>query len=153
MATRLQPPPKGLYVTDPYAWALEQAALLRARRFGELDLENLAEEVEDLAGAQHRSVRSRARTIIEHLLKLEHSPATEPRAGWRNTVRVQRDDLDDDLTPTLRRELLAELPGLYARARRRAAEELVDQGEARAAASLPDDCPYSLDQVTGDWLP
>ena len=153
MATRLQPPPKDLYETDPYAWALEQAALLRARRFGELDLENLAEEVDDLAGAQQRSARSRARTIIEHLLKLEHSPATEPRAGWRNTVRVQRDDLDDDLTPTLKRELLAELPGLYARARRRAAETLADQGEAGAAASLPVDCPYSLDQVTGDWLP
>jgi hypothetical protein len=93
------------------------------------------------------------RAIIEHLLKLEHSSATEPRAGWRDTVRVQRDDLDDDLTPTLRRELLAELPGLYARARRRAADSLADRGEAGAAASLPVGCPYSLDQVTGDWLP
>lgn len=73
MATRLQPPPEDRYATDPYAWALEQAAHLRARRFGELDLENLAEEVEDLAGAMRRSVRSRVRTIIEHLLKLEHS--------------------------------------------------------------------------------
>jgi hypothetical protein len=107
MANRLQPPPKNFYETDPYAWALEQAALLRARRFGELDLENLVEEVEDVAGSLRLSVRSRVRTIIEHLLKLEHSPATEPRAGWRNTVRVQRDDLDDDLTPTLRRKALA----------------------------------------------
>lgn len=128
MATRLQPPPADRYSTDPYAWALEQAAHLRACRFGELDLENLAEEVEDLAGARRRSVRSRVRTIIEHLLKLEHSQAAAPRAGWRHTVRVERDDLSDDLTPTLRRELLAELPDLYARARASAAETMADHG-------------------------
>ena len=153
MATRLQPPPEAQYATDPYAWALEQAAHLRARRFGELDLENLAEEVEDLAGAQRRAVRSRVRTIIEHLLKLEHSPTSAPRAGWRRTVRVQRDDLGDDLTPTLRRELLSELPDLYARARKRAAGDMGDYGEDTAAAALPAECPFGLDQVTGDWLP
>ena len=45
---------------------------LRERRFDELDLANLIEEVEDLGGALERSVRSRARTIMEHLLKLQH---------------------------------------------------------------------------------
>jgi hypothetical protein len=153
MTTRLQPPPKDLYETDPYAWALEQAALLRARRFGELDLENLAEEVDDSAGAQHRAVRSRARTIMQHLLKLQHSPATAPRLGWRQTVRAQRTDLADDLTPTLRRRLAEELSGVYGGARKLAAGELGDHGEEAAVKALPAECPYSLDQVTGDWLP
>src|SRR5262245_51690094 len=102
MATRIKPAPKESYDEDFYVWTQQQAKLLRARKFEDLDLEHLIEEVEDLGGAVKKSVRSRTRTIIEHLLKLQHSPAVDPKPGWRDTVRAQRDDLLDDLTPTLR---------------------------------------------------
>ena len=98
-------------------------------------------------------MRSRVRTIIEHLLKLEHSPATDPRLGWRSTIRAQRTDLLDDVTPSLRRDLLDELAELYARARHDADGSLRDHGEHAAADALPGACPYALDQITGDWLP
>ena len=127
--------------------------LLRAGRYRELDLENLIEEVDDLGGALYRGVRSRVRTIIEHLLKLQHSPAKEPRAGWYDNIVGQRDDLLDDLTPTLRRMLEDTLPEQYARARKRAASSLRRHDEHAPADSLPATCPYSLDQITGDWLP
>jgi hypothetical protein len=153
MATRIKPAPKELYEEDFYVWARRQAELLRARQYDELDLERLIEEVEDLGGAAKKLVRSRVRTIIEHLLKLQHSPAVDPRPGWRDTVRTQRNDLLDDLTPTLRRELDGELEELYARARQQAEGSLRDQGEHAAAAALPDTCPYTADQITGDWLP
>jgi hypothetical protein len=153
MATRIERPPARLYEDDFYAWAREQAKLLRQRRFEELDLDNLIEEVDDLAGNLHRSVRSRVRTIIEHLLKLEHSPAEAPRAGWRDTVRAQRDDLEDDLTPSLRTFLGNDLESLYLRTRRRTAASLRDHGEEAAADALPESCPYTLEQVVGDWLP
>jgi Domain of unknown function DUF29 len=153
MATRVKPAPKALYEEDFYVWTQRQAELLRARRYDELDLEHLIEEVEDLGGAAKKSVRSRARTIIEHLLKLQHSPAVDPRPGWRDTIRTQRDDLLDDLTPTLRRELDEELEELYARARQRAEGSLRDHREHAAAGARPETCPYTADQITGDWLP
>ena len=153
MATRTKPAAQDLYEEDFCVWAERQADLLRARRFDELDLDNLVEEVEDLGGALKRSVRSRVRTVIEHLLKLQHSPAAEPRLGWRETVRTPRDDLIDDLTPSLRREVEGELAQLYARARRRAEDALRDRGEHAAADALPAACPYDLDRITGDWLP
>jgi hypothetical protein len=153
MATRIKPAPRELYQEDFYIWTQRQAELLRARRYDELDLEHLIEEVEDLGGAVKKLVRSRARTIIEHLLKLQHSPAVDPRPGWRDTVRTQRNDLLDDLTPTLRRELDAELEELYARARQQAEGSLRDHGEDAAADALPETCPYMADQITGDWLP
>jgi hypothetical protein len=153
MATRIKPARKDLYEEDFYVWTQRQAELLRARRYDELDLEHLIEEVEDLGGALKRSVRSRVRTIIEHLLKLQHSPAVDPRPGWRDTVRTQRNDLLDDLTPTLRRELDGELEELYARARQQAEGSLRDHGEHVAADALPGNCPYTSDQITGDWLP
>jgi Domain of unknown function DUF29 len=153
MATRIKARPKRLYEQDFYAWSKAQAELLRAGRYQELDLEHLIEEIEDLGSAVRKSVRSRARTIMEHLLKLQHSPAVDPRAGWRDTIRSQRDDLLDDLTPTLRRKLEQELDGLYAQARKRAEGLLRDQAEPSAADALPVTRPYSLDQITSDWLP
>jgi hypothetical protein len=153
MATRIKPTAKDLYDEDFYVWARNQAGLLRDKRFDELDLANLIEEVEDLAGALERSVRSRARTIMEHLLKLQHSPAQEPRLGWRATIRTQRSELLNDVTPSLRRHLADTLPDLYARARHDAEGSLRDHGEQDAADALPATCPYTLDQITGDWLP
>ena len=153
MATRIKPPSKSLYEGDFYAWAKAQADLLRAGRHAELDLEHLIEEVQDLGESLYRSARSRIRTIIEHLLKLQHSPSRDPRAGWRSTVLTQRDDLSDVLTPTLRPRVAAALPELFEQARRRADTSLRDQGEPSAADALPTTCPYTFEQITGDWLP
>jgi hypothetical protein len=86
-----------------------------------------------LAIATRSAVRSRSRTIIEHLLKLQHSPANDPRHGWRRTVRVQRSELLDDLTPTLRHQLEQDLESLYRDARENAADDLRSQGEPTAA--------------------
>jgi hypothetical protein len=153
MATRIKRPPARLYEEDFHEWALEQARLLRERRFEELDLDNLIEEVDDLARRDLQSVRSRVRTIIEHLLKLEHSPAAEPRRGWDQTIVSQRRDLLDELTPSLRAHVEAELPKLYDRTRRDTARVLRRHGEDAVADSLPDTCPYTLDQILSDWLP
>ena len=153
MATRARTRSSELYERDFYAWTREQATLLRAGRYDELDLEHLSEEVEDLGGSLYRSVRSRMRTIIEHLLKLEHSPAAEPRSLWRDTIQAQRADLEDDLTASLRRRLQSELPKHYLRACAAAARSLRRYGETAAADALPETCPYTLDQIVGDWLP
>jgi hypothetical protein len=153
MATQIKTTARTLYDEDPYLWAQSQAALLRDQRFAELDLANLVEEVEDLAGAMRRSVRNRTITIMMHLLELQHSPASDPRLGWRETIRTQRTRLLNDLTPSLRRELEGELPELYARARHDAEASLRDHGEQAAADALPEVCPYAVEEIEGDWLP
>jgi Domain of unknown function DUF29 len=152
MATKLASKAE-LYATDFHVWAEEQAALLRARRFDALDLDHLIEEVEGLGDAKRSAVLDDARVIMEHLLKLEHSPATGPRNKWRATVREHRNRLEADLTPRLLRVLDEELARWYEVARKSAAESMRDYGEHAAADALPDSCPYTRDQVTGDWLP
>jgi hypothetical protein len=153
MATRIKARADNLYEQELYAWSRAHPDLLRAGRFAELDLEHLIEEIEEVGGALTRSVRNRVRTIIEHLLKLEHSPTTEPRAGWRATIRSQRISLRDVLATTLRPEAESELAELNREARGLAEGALRDQGEHAAADALPETCPYSLDQITSDWLP
>jgi Domain of unknown function DUF29 len=153
MATPVRPA-ADTYEVDSYAWALGQAALLRARRFMDLDLNNLIEEVEDLAAARLRSGRSRTRTILRHLLKLAYSTDPEPRPGWRATVRTQRADLADDLTPTLRCRLGNEFGELYAQAGRLAAADLTDHAEVTAAEASASTCPFTLEQALDEaWLP
>ena len=153
MATLITRPAKDLYEKDFYAWSRQQAELLRRARFSDLDLVHLIEEVEDLGETVYRSVRSRVRTILEHLLKLAHSPTDEPKRGWRETIRTQRADLDEDLSAALRPRIEAGLPDFYAKARRDAAAALRDYGEPAAADALPRTCPYTLDQIISDWLP
>jgi len=153
MATQSKPETVELYRSDFYRWALEQARLLRSERLYELDLEHLIEEVEGLAAASWSAVRSRAQMIIEHLLKLQHAPAQDPRNGWRHTIRLQRREMENVITPSLRRDLEQELGRLYRRVRRDLADTLRDYGEHAAADALPAECPYSIDDILGDWLP
>jgi hypothetical protein len=153
MATRIKPATAQLYERDFYAWAKAQAELLRAGQYSDLDLEHLIDEVDDLGESLKRSARSRIRTIIEHLLKLEHSPARDPRAGWYDTILAQRSDLADELTASIRREVEPALAELYDRARQTAAASLRNHGGRAAADALPQACPYTLDQITNEWLP
>jgi DNA-binding PucR family transcriptional regulator len=80
--------PEDLYREDFYAWTRDQAAALRqlaeARWNGPLDLAHLAEEVEDLGSEQKWAIESQLERIIEHTLKLEYSPAADPRRKWMN---------------------------------------------------------------------
>ncbi len=152
MATRTRTTTAPLYEEDFFLWAQRQADFLRRRRFSALDLEHLVEEVEDLARREWKAVRSHARRIIEHLLKLQFSPAAWPRGGWLNTVITQRAELEDSLTPTLRQDLTAALGDLYRRARDAAAADM--RQDRVTMDQLPQTCPYTLDQIVGpDWFP
>jgi hypothetical protein len=152
MAMRTRPKP-ALYDEDFYVWTERQAALLRERRFDALDMENLIEEVEDLGRSIRSAVLNNASVVMEHLLKLQLSPALPPRAGWTDSIIEHRRRLDLDITPQLRRVLDAELPRLYALARRGVARSLRAHGEEVAADALPEACPYALGQILDDWWP
>ena len=147
-----------LYRSDYYAWSRQQAAELRRLRAERvntrLDLENLAEEVESLGRSDLRRVKSQLRRIMEHLLKLHHSPAAEPRDGWLQSILEARQDIDDYLTPAMRPEIEADLDRDYAKARARAVLALRRHGEVEAAAELPVEPPYRLAELLDpEWWP
>jgi Domain of unknown function DUF29 len=110
MATQARTRTKDLYEGDFYVWTEVQAALLRERRFAALDLANLIEEVEGLGDAKKSAVLNNTSVIIEHLLKLQHSPAQDPRRGWSESIIGHRTRLEIELTPRLRQVLEGELP-------------------------------------------
>ncbi len=144
---------RNLYEDDFFAWTQRQSKELR--RFARsrpnlpLDLPHLAEEIADLGREQRNALRSWTIRIIEHLLLLDHSLAQPPRRGWRREIMTFRDEIEDRLTPTLRRDLERQLPRLHAKARRRALVDL-EPYEGDLESRLPADCPYTLEQILGE---
>jgi hypothetical protein len=144
------------YDDDFYAWTQYQAEVLRGLRTRDnrFDREHVAEEIEDLGKSERSAMRSEVRRILEHFLKLAYSPAAEPRSDWMVSIANARAELDDRLTATLRRDIEAELPRLYVRAKDVAQVGLAEYGERDASSNFPALCPYTLEQVlaTG-WYP
>jgi hypothetical protein len=148
------------YAEDFVRWSEDQARALRdAAQSGTnlpLDWDNLAEEVESLGKSQRSQLRSRIATIIEHLLKLEHSPSLEPRRGWIDTVLRERLEIERLLedSPSLKRELPSIIENDMGRVARLTAQTLELHGEAKPdiLAKLRA-VTYNEEQVLGEWLP
>ena len=60
------------YSTDLHAWAFEQVPRLRAGKA--VDIENIAEELENLGRSQEEQLTNRLAVLIQHLFKCEHQP-------------------------------------------------------------------------------
>ncbi len=82
----IRPPTAQLYDEDFVAWADETARLLRERCFDEMDVENLAEEIEAMAKRDRSELGSRLGVVILHLLKWGWP---DKRSGsWKSTLVV-----------------------------------------------------------------
>src|SRR5947209_7096629 len=143
-----------LYDEDFYAWTQEQAELLRRGGAGanSLDIEHIAEEIEDLGKSELHACQSLCEHIIEHLLKLEYSGLAEPARHWQREIVEWRLQLEKKLT----RSILTKLDLVE---RYRYALRLLRSFEVDAPGlirSVPAECPYSPDQIVGrgdeDWF-
>jgi hypothetical protein len=149
-----------LYDEDFAAWSKQQAEALRsAARTGSnhlLDWENLAEEIEGLGISQRSALGSHIMRIIQHLAKLDHSPAAEPRNGWRRTIRLARLQVERRLeaNPSLRSELDRIVEEEMHRGIEYAIADLEEHGEIdEVDANALRRMKYSEDQILGDWFP
>jgi hypothetical protein len=135
-----------LYEQDFYAWANEQAALLRAGRLAEADIEHIAEEIESMGRSEKRELVSRLEILVSHLLKWQYQP-THRGTSWRLTIEEQRRRVSDHLAdnPSLQAKLPEALISAYATAVLVAARET---GLSRG--SFPCACPWSFEQMMAD---
>jgi Domain of unknown function DUF29 len=137
-----------LYDQDFYAWTQQQAVLLRAKKWRELDYGNLAEELEALGKRDRRELEHRLEVLVMHLLKWHYQAERRERSrGWRSTIREQRRRLARLLqdSPSLRSEVPALLDDGYPHARVKALDETSLQPE-----TLPSTCPWTAAQVLDD---
>ena len=139
-----------LYERDFFAWANEQAALIRAGNLSAIDLEHIAEEIESMGKTEKRELVSRLTVLLAHLLKWQYQPARRGMS-WRATVRNQRRDLADHLddNPSLKAKLPEAVAAAYERAIDQAAGETDIDPE-----TFPPACPWLVGQIlSADFWP
>ena len=151
---------KTLYDEDFVLWSKQQAEALRAAGRGAtnqpIDWENVAEEIDSLARSEKRELGSQIRRVVEHLLKLEYSPAAGPRRGWVASIIDARSEIEDvlDDSPSLRTEIEAAIATAIKRGSRKAIVELEKYGEVDSATlARIRATTYTADQILGDWFP
>ena len=131
-----------LYEQDFYAWANEQARLLRAGRLGDADIEHIAEEIESMGKTEKRELVSRLKVLLMHMLKWQYQP-THRGASWQAAIRVQRRELARHMAdnPSLKTVFPQSLAEGYGDAAIEAAAET-----GLLESTFPISCPWSPEQ-------
>ncbi len=134
------------YDKDFYAWSQEQAALLRAGRMAEADLENIAEEIESMGKTEKRELISRLTVLLLHLLKWRFQPMMRGRS-WRLSIEGQRLDIKDllDDNPSLAPVVAKSI----AQAWRRALIE-AERETGLPPSAFPRECPWEAEELLSD---
>ena len=135
-----------LYDTDFVAWTEQQAAALRRLPAGSnsLDIDHLAEEVEDLGKRDVREVESLIRQILLHALKIALDPQAHAARRWREEIVAFQDDAQRAFSPSMRQKI--NLDRLWTKA----VDQLLaglDPAARQASARLmaqPAGCPTTL---------
>jgi Domain of unknown function DUF29 len=131
------------YWKDPYGWAMFQAELIRAGRLAEIDLENVAEEIESVGRSEFRSLKSNLAQVLLHMLKWDYQPERRSRS-WVVSIKNHRYAYKRDLK---------ENPSLKPRreeARSDAYEDALNMAEGETHLPLktfPTMCPYDWSAI------
>lgn len=140
MAARMQ---QQIYDKDFYAWAMQNAKLLRQKKLSEIDSEHIAEELESMGNSEKRELVNRLAVLLAHLLKWEYQPDIRGNS-WKYTIREQQFQVDELLknSPSLNHGLEKQLIPAYQRARLIVAKET-----GINITKLPKVCPFTLTQA------
>ena len=131
------------YEKDFYAWTIHNAKLMRERKLSEVDIENVAEEIESMGKRERRELINRFAILIAHLLKWEYQPARRSKS-WECTIKEQRFELIDLLeeSPSLKHEIEEQLAHAYKKSL------LISEKETGfKLKTFPKSCPFSLKQI------
>jgi Domain of unknown function DUF29 len=145
---------RAAYDEDVFAWSQQQAAVLRdlarTRRDlpNELDLEHVAEEIEDVGISQLRGVEKLLRRLLEHAIKLASSPTSDAASGWRTEIHTFQSDALTDYTPAMRQRI--DLERVWRLAVKDATASLAEYGEPVVA--LPASCPFTIDDLLDEEM-
>ena len=140
------------YDKDVLLWSQEQARLLRAGRFAELDIEHLADEIEDVGKSEKRELANRMAVLLARLLKWSRQQENRTNSR-RATISHQRKRITLALkeTPSLKTVMRDRdwQEGVWLDAVAQASKETGLPEE-----ELPESCPWTMElAVDADFWP
>ena len=135
--------PGTAYDTDFMQWIDRTAELLRERKFDQLDIENLIEEVESLGRREKNALKSNLRILLIHLLKWQYQ-SHKRTSSWISTIAEHRNRIQDSLedSPRLKNYCQEVFQKSYIAARKQASRET-----GLDIDTFPVVCPYTVNQV------
>ncbi|MBF0225942.1 MAG: DUF29 domain-containing protein [Desulfobacterales bacterium] len=140
---------KNLYEQDFYAWTIENANLIRQRKFSEIDLEHVVEELKDMGISTKRELINRIGVLLAHLLKWEYQPSMRS-SSWQGTIKEQRRRVLKLLkdNPSLKSQIDNFIPDAFESAIISASVET-----GIPEFDFPQICPFSKEQIfdTNYW--
>ncbi|MCI0655404.1 MAG: DUF29 domain-containing protein [Methylococcaceae bacterium] len=138
------------YETDIVAWAAEQANLVRTKKFELLDIDHIAEEIEDVGKSEQRELANRLTVLIAHLLKWQFQPEQQG-LSWQITIKNQRKAIQLHLkqVPSLKAKLNdAEWLDIIW------GDSVYEASNETGLDCFPEICPWSILEILSDtWLP
>lgn len=146
-------PEETVYDTDFYAWTQQQAELLRRLRttnisFPEqMDLDHIAEEIEDMGKSQLQGVESLVRNILTHLLKHASVPNSASTKHWRRETEHFLLDLESKYSSSMRHRI--DMQRAWKHARRAARVDLLEYDD-ELIGNLPNDVPFSIEHLLAE---
>lgn len=126
---------------DFETWCYQQAELLRHRRFSEVDLPNLVEELDSMGREQRLALTSSYRLLISHLLKWQFQPERRTRS-WAVTITRERANIEE--REASNKSMAGEAKRIVEEVYGKAVREAMKETEL-ARDAFQADCPYSLD--------
>jgi Domain of unknown function DUF29 len=138
------------YLVDFNSWVDQTAQLLRDRRWQDIDVAHLIEEIQDLGKSEQRAIASQLTRLLLHLLKWQYQPQRRSDS-WLDSITDARTQIELALedSPSLKHYPEKQLNESYKRARRQAMKQTNME-----ASAFPAECPYLLAlALDEDWLP
>jgi hypothetical protein len=137
---------------DFYGWSQQQAAALRrlAARVdvpNDLDLEHVAEEIEDVGNAQRSSVESFIGLILVHLLKAASVDDNALRTYWHAEIVRFHGNIVSRFSKSMRQDI--DMARLWRQALKEARLALASHGQ-KMAISPKSACPLEVDEFIGE---
>jgi hypothetical protein len=134
------------YDDDFYGWVSASIGLLKQKRFDEMDVDHLIEELEDMGNNKKHALISRLAQLIFHLLKWQHQPDFKGRI-WEASIQEQRKRIKKLLAenPSLKSEFPVFLVDAY--------EDsllLIKKETAIDLKLFSQQCPYALEKMMDD---
>ncbi|MCY7391309.1 MAG: DUF29 domain-containing protein [Leptolyngbyaceae cyanobacterium CAN_BIN12] len=153
MAPEIKAKLRSSYDTDYQLWLDKTVNQLRSHDFGNIDLENLIEEIESLGRSDKRAISSYLMRLCKHLLKIKYWEVERDLCfrGWNLEITNFRIQIQEqlDTSPSLKLFLDDNFSKQYNNARK-----LLLKATELDASIIPQEPDFTLEKALDeDWLP
>src|SRR5262249_5180464 len=131
-------------------WSHTQADLLRHKKFSELDLEKIIEEIDGLGGSDKRALFSHLSIYFQHMLKNQFTPLEKGNSkSWDKSIANSKFSIKRLIkqSPSLKKELINDIQESYSQGRYFASLDSVEE-----IKFFPDKCPWSNEEIIKDIM-